>query len=160
LDIDRSESEAAVREIAEAGGKVRAYECDVSRQEDVNAVLQEIFGHERVHILVNNAGIAHVGKLETTSENDFENVFRVNVKGFYNCMLTVVGHMKAHGGGVILNLASVAAWAGLADRFAYSMSKGAIVAMTNSVPEITWRTTFAVIAFRRRESIPLLLMDI
>jgi NAD(P)-dependent dehydrogenase (short-subunit alcohol dehydrogenase family) len=133
LDIDRSESEAAVREIAEAGGKVRAYECDVSRQEDVNAVLQEIFGHERVHILVNNAGIAHVGKLETTSENDFENVFRVNVKGFYNCMLTVVGHMKAHGGGVILNLASVAAWAGLADRFAYSMSKGAIVAMTNSV---------------------------
>jgi NAD(P)-dependent dehydrogenase (short-subunit alcohol dehydrogenase family) len=133
LDFDRGKAEVAVREIAEAGGKAQAHECDVSQRTSVNAVLEEIFERERVHILVNNAGIAHIGKVENTSEEDFDKVFRVNVKGFYNCLRSTVEHMKGHGGGVILNLASVAAWAGLADRFAYSMSKGAIVAMTNSV---------------------------
>jgi 2-keto-3-deoxy-L-fuconate dehydrogenase len=133
LDIDASESEAAAREISEAGGKARAYSCNVSCQDEVNAVLQRIFGQERVHILVNNAGIAHIGKLEDTSEEDFDKVFSVNVKGMYNCMLATVEHMKTLAGGVILNLPSIAAWSGLADRFAYSMSKGAVVAMTNSV---------------------------
>ena len=133
LDIDRKASEAAAQEIERLGGKVRSYECDVSLREDVKKVLQEIFTQERVQILVNNAGIAHVGKLESTSEAEFENVFRINVKGLYNCMFATVEHMKAQGGGVILNLASIAAWVGLADRFAYSMSKGAVVAMTYSV---------------------------
>lgn len=133
VDLDQSASEAAAKEIAESGGAASAHQCDVSRQEQVGEILRHIFERERVHILVNNAGIAHIGKLETTSEQDFDRVFRVNVKGFYNCMRATVAHMKQHGGGVILNLASVAAWVGLADRFAYSMSKGAVVAMTYSV---------------------------
>jgi 2-keto-3-deoxy-L-fuconate dehydrogenase len=133
LDIDRSQSEAAAAKIAEAGGRAYSFACDVSQQDQVKAVFDQIFRQERVHILVNSAGIAHIGSLENTTEAEFDKVFRVNVKGFYNCMLPAVGHMKAHRGGVILNLASVAAWAGLADRFAYSMSKGAIFAMTNSV---------------------------
>jgi NAD(P)-dependent dehydrogenase (short-subunit alcohol dehydrogenase family) len=99
----------------------------------VNSVFKNIFREDRIDILVNNAGIAHVGKLENTSEKDFDDVFRVNVKGYYNCMLAAVAHMKARGGGVILNLASIAAWSGLTDRFAYSMSKGAVVAMMYSV---------------------------
>jgi 2-keto-3-deoxy-L-fuconate dehydrogenase len=99
----------------------------------VNSVLQEIFAIERVQVLVNSAGIANVGRLDNTSEEDFDNVFRVNVKGLYNCMAVTVEHMKKQGGGAILNMASVAAWAGLSDRFAYSMSKGAVVAMTYSV---------------------------
>ena len=135
----------------ESGGKASPHECDVSKQDKVNAVMQEIFGRERVHILVNNAGIAHIGKLENTTEDDFDRVFRVNVKGIYNCMRAAVEHMKAKGGGVILNLASIAAWVGLADRFAYSMSKGAVVAMTIfGCQETTWRTISAATAFRRR----------
>jgi len=133
LDTNQEQAAAAVRGITEAGGKAHAYECDVTSQAHVKAVVQRIFEQERVHILVNNAGIAHVGKLENTVEEDFDKIYRVNVKGFYNCMLAVVGHMKTHGGGVILNLASVAASVGLADRFAYSTSKGAVVAMTYSV---------------------------
>jgi 2-keto-3-deoxy-L-fuconate dehydrogenase len=133
VDLDQRTSEATAQEIAASGGKARAFACDVSQQARVKAVLAEIFARERIHILVNNAGIAHIGNLENTREDDFDNVFRVNVKGFYNCMLATVDHMKAQGGGVILNLASIAAWAGLADRFAYSMSKGAVVAMTYSV---------------------------
>jgi NAD(P)-dependent dehydrogenase (short-subunit alcohol dehydrogenase family) len=77
--------------------------------------------------------VAHIGKLETTSDEDFERIFRVNVKGVYNCMYAAVDFMKTAGGGVILNLASIAATVGLADRFAYSMSKGAVLTMTYSV---------------------------
>jgi len=82
---------------------------------------------------VNNAGVSHIGRLDTTGEGDFDRIFRINVKGVYNCMYGALGYMKAAGGGVILNLASIAALAGLADRFAYSMSKGAVVTMTYSV---------------------------
>jgi len=82
---------------------------------------------------VNNAGISHVGNLEGTSEQDIDKVFSVNVKGMYNCMCASVADMKGNGGGIILNMASIAGTSGLADRFAYSMSKGAVVAMTYSV---------------------------
>jgi 2-keto-3-deoxy-L-fuconate dehydrogenase len=133
LDVDLSQAKQVAEEIAEKGGSAAGHECDVSQQGQVKEIFAGAFREGRVHILVNNAGIAHVGKIENTSENDLDRVFRVNVKGFYNCMLAVVGHMKEQGGGVILNLASVAAWAGLADRFAYSLSKGAVVAMTYSV---------------------------
>lgn len=83
--------------------------------------------------MVNCAGIAHVGKADTTNEKDFTNVFNVNVKGTYNCLHEVLPVFKNNGSGVILNVASIAAWVGIADRFAYSMSKGAVFAMTLSV---------------------------
>jgi NAD(P)-dependent dehydrogenase (short-subunit alcohol dehydrogenase family) len=84
-------------------------------------------------ILVNNAGIAHVGNVQNTSEDDFDKLFEVNVKGVYNCMKAVMNRMMAQKGGVILNMASIAAMVGLPDRFAYSMTKGAVLTMTYSV---------------------------
>jgi 2-keto-3-deoxy-L-fuconate dehydrogenase len=133
VDLNQQSADAAAQEILDAQHRAHGWQCDVSDKEQVNSVFAAIFARERIEILVNNAGIAHVGNLENTSELDFDKIYRVNVKGFYNCMQSTVPHMKAHGGGVILNLASVAAWSGLADRFAYSMSKGAVVAMTYSV---------------------------
>jgi 2-keto-3-deoxy-L-fuconate dehydrogenase len=105
----------------------------VTNQGFVNIRFEEIFREEQVDILVNNAGISHVGTIESTTPEDFDNLLRVNVKGFYNCMRAVVGHMKENGGGVIVNMASIAGSSGLPDRFAYSMSKGAVIAMTYSV---------------------------
>ena len=81
---------------------------------------------------MNNAGVSHIGTVESTTEADFDRVFRVNVKGYYNCMQAAVASMKAKGGGVILNMASSAGSVGLADRFAYSMSKAAVISMTYS----------------------------
>lgn len=133
VDLDSAAAEKVASEISQTGGTSSVFHCDVSNQGQVKNVFQQIAQPKQIHILVNNAGISHIGKLENTSEKDFDSVFRVNVKGFYNCMLAIVDHMKNAGGGTILNMASVAAWAGLADRFAYSMSKGAIVAMTYSV---------------------------
>ena len=133
LDIDGEKAEAVVKEIVAGGGDAVAYKCNVSSLDSVKSVFRELFQRDRIHILVNNAGIAHIGNLETTAESDFDAVFQVNVKAAYYCMQMCVEHMKSHGGGVILNMASIAASVGLADRFAYSMSKGAVVAMTYSV---------------------------
>jgi 2-keto-3-deoxy-L-fuconate dehydrogenase len=133
LDIDEKQAEAVALDVVKHGGNVAAFQCNVTCQENVKGVFELLFQNERVHILVNNAGISHVGSVESTAESDFDRIFQVNVKGFYNCMHASIGHMKANGGGVILNMASIAGSAGLADRFAYSMSKGAVIAMTYSV---------------------------
>jgi 2-keto-3-deoxy-L-fuconate dehydrogenase len=130
LELNAEAGQQAVAEIEAAGGTAQAHGADVSNQEQVLAAFQ---GIGRVDILVNNAGIAHVGKLENTAEADFERIYRVNVKGAYNCLFAAVPLMKQHGGGVIVNMASIAAHVGITDRFAYSMSKGAIHAMTLSV---------------------------
>jgi NAD(P)-dependent dehydrogenase (short-subunit alcohol dehydrogenase family) len=132
LDRDAEAAVAVAQQIAEAGGSARSHPCDVTDQEQVARVFGEIAGEGPIQILVNNAGIAHVGKLEQTTEEDFDQVFAVNVKGVYLCMKAAIGAMKEQGGGVILNMASVAASVGIADRFAYSMSKGAVLAMTYS----------------------------
>ena len=133
LDINPDDAERAAREAAQIGPPALAHACDVSHQADVISRFGRISEMGHIHILVNNAGISQIGNVETTSEADFDRILRVNVKGYYNCMHAAVGYMKASGGGVILNMASIAGSAGLADRFGYSASKGAVIAMTYSV---------------------------
>ena len=130
IDLNAQSSEDVLALIDREDGKAFGYNCDVSSQQHVLDVFKEI-GH--VDILINNAGIAHVGKVDTTTEADFDRIFKVNVKGAYNCLYAAIPMMKAKGGGCIINMASVAAIVGIPDRFAYSMSKGAIYAMTLSV---------------------------
>ena len=125
-------AQAAAETVAEinAFGIANSYACDVSKQQQVVSVFQEI---GKIDILINNAGIAHVGKAHITEEADFDRVYEVNVKGAYNCLYAVIPLMIANGGGAILNTASIASLVGIADRFAYSMSKGAIFSMSMSV---------------------------
>jgi 2-keto-3-deoxy-L-fuconate dehydrogenase len=130
VELNEKAAQETVNSIKQEGGNAKAFACDIVNQAKVIEVFQEI---KQVHILINNAGIAHVGNLENTSESDFERIFNVNVKGAYNCLYVGVPMMKANGGGVILNMASVAATVGISDRFAYSMSKGAILTMTLSI---------------------------
>jgi NAD(P)-dependent dehydrogenase (short-subunit alcohol dehydrogenase family) len=86
-----------------------------------------------IDILINNAGIGHIGTAENTSPEDFDKIFTINVKGYYHMIHTVIPLMKSRNKGFILNIASVAATVGIAERFAYSVSKGAVSAMTRSV---------------------------
>ncbi len=130
LELSTAGTQALVDEINAFGGKVAVHACDVSKQSEVLAAVNAI-GY--VDILVNNAGIAHVGNVENTTEADVDRIYQVNIKGAYNVLHAVVPLMKAQGKGAILNMASIAAWVGLTDRFAYSMSKGAVYAMTLSV---------------------------
>jgi len=132
LDLDANAALSVTDEVTSAGGSASFSSADVTEQGKVAAAFAQIIERRPIDILVNNAGVSHVGTLESTSEQDFDRIFRVNVKGFYNCAQAVITHMKARGG-VILNMASIAGSAGLADRFAYSVSKGAVVAMTFSI---------------------------
>ncbi|MGV3762560.1 SDR family NAD(P)-dependent oxidoreductase [Parapedobacter sp.] len=130
LELNTSAADELAVAIRETGGQATAHRCDVSVQHDVHNVIAAIGPAD---ILVNNAGIAHVGKLENTSEDDFDRIIKVNVKGAYNVLHAVVPLMKKQGGGAILNMASIATLVGITDRFAYSTSKGAVLAMTLSV---------------------------
>jgi 2-keto-3-deoxy-L-fuconate dehydrogenase len=133
LDLNPADAEKVVQEIAARGGNAAALVCDVASQPEVDSTFQKITESGRIHILVNNAGISQIGTAESTSEADFDRILRVNVKGYYNCIRAALGPMKSSGGGVILNMASVAGSLGLAERFGYSTSKGAVIAMTYSV---------------------------
>lgn len=133
VDIDEERAKSTAREIVKCGGKAASHLCDVANQRSVRDLFRRLARENPIQILVNSAGVSHIGKLESTSEAEFDRIFQVNVKGMYNCMYAAIDAMKANGGGVILNMASIAATAGLADRFAYSMSKGAVVSMTLSV---------------------------
>ena len=145
-----------VADITQAGGNAKAYRCDVSVQEDVKVAFnQYIPGRARKYPGEQRGTSRTSALLKRTPETDFDKIYCVNVKGMYNCMLVSVGHMKQNNGGVILNMASVAGTSGLADRFAYSTSKGAVVAMTYSVAkDYLAAPRFAVTASRQRESTP------
>ena len=106
------------------------HQADVTKQSNLVDLYQSI---GKIDIVVNSAGISHIGKLENTSTEDFDRIYQVNVKGVYNSMYAAIPLMKQKTKGVILNLASIANNIGLPDRFAYSMSKGAVYAMTLSV---------------------------
>jgi NAD(P)-dependent dehydrogenase (short-subunit alcohol dehydrogenase family) len=134
LDLDRPAAERTAAAIRQAGGRASAHHCNVADRAGVDDVFRQLASdHPRLDILVNNAGISHIGTIEQTTPEDFDRLFSVNVRGVYLCSRAVIPHMLQHGGGVILNMASIAALVGLPDRFAYSMTKGAVVTMTRTI---------------------------
>lgn len=131
LETDETAANETAGAITESGNSASVRICDIAKQSEVKSAVQNIIADRTsIEILVNNAGIAHIGDATTTSEEDFDGVMNVNCKGVYNCMHVAIPRMVESGGGVILNIASTVAWFGLAERFAYSASKGAVVAMT------------------------------
>ena len=132
LDIDAPSAMAVAAEITAAGGAAGARVCDVANAASVRRVFAELIAAGGIQILVNNAGVSHIGNLESTTEADFDRLFAVNVKSVFLCSQAALPYMKEHGG-VILNMASIAATAGLTDRFAYSMTKGAVRTLTFSI---------------------------
>ena len=134
VDRDAAAATATVDAIGRSGGAARAYRCDVSDEASVSAVFADVErAGGRLDILVNNAGIAHVGTIEQTSPKDLQRIYDVNVFGVYLCSRAAIPLMLTRGGGVILNMASIASLVGVPDRFAYSMSKGAVLTMTMSI---------------------------
>ena len=132
LDVSEAARDV-VREIEETGAKGIAVTCDVANQRAVAEAFRTVETKlGALDILVTSAGVAHVGNVEQTTEEDLDRLYAVNVKGVYNCLKAAVATMKERGG-AILNIASVASSVGIADRFAYSMTKGAVLTMTYSV---------------------------
>jgi NAD(P)-dependent dehydrogenase (short-subunit alcohol dehydrogenase family) len=138
-DINLDQTNEVVKEIEHSGGRAVAKVTDVSNQQLVDAVFA---GLPRLDILVNSAGVSHIGTVESTSEEDMDRLYRVNIKGVYNCLRAGIAAMRRGSGeagegkgkgGVIVNMCSIAATVGIPDRFAYSMTKGAVYSMTLSV---------------------------
>jgi len=132
LEINKDSAQDTIDEIVSSGGKATAYQCNVANQKEVELIISGISEKNSIDILVNNAGIAHIGNIEGTEVDDLDRLYNVNVKGVYNCMLACIKNMKEKGG-VILNMASIASSVGISDRFAYSMTKGAVLTMSYSI---------------------------
>ena len=131
LDLQHEAASKAAASIEQnTGTRCSAVAADVSDEESVLAAFASVAG--ALDILVNSAGVAHIGTVLDTSADDFDRLYRVNVRGTYLCMQAAAKRMQAQGSGCILNLASIAATAGIPDRFAYSMTKGAVRSMTLS----------------------------
>jgi 2-keto-3-deoxy-L-fuconate dehydrogenase len=130
IDLNEEAITGTAEEIKKQNGKGISHSCDVTVQQQVKTIFNSI---GRIDILVNSAGVSHIGNVETTPEEDFDRLYKVNVKGVYNCLQAAVYLMKPNRSGVILNVASIANHVGIPDRFAYSMTKGAVYAMTLSV---------------------------
>ncbi len=134
LDVNEETGGRTAAEIIGENNQAYFIKCDVSNQQEVKKNIEEIYAKEsKIDILINNAGIAHIGNAENTSQEDFNRIIDVNVNGVYNCVHICIPFMKKTGGGVIINMASAASAIGLPDRFAYSMSKGAVTTMTYSI---------------------------
>ncbi|HEY8171512.1 MAG TPA: glucose 1-dehydrogenase [Dehalococcoidia bacterium] len=134
LERDEAAGAQTVEKISVAGGTAALVSCDVADASSVDLAFKKVLADAgRIDILVNNAGIAHIGTVASTTAADLDRVYAVNVKGVFLCSKAVVPAMVEAGGGVILNLASIASLIGLTDRFAYSMSKGAVLTMTRSI---------------------------
>ena len=131
IDTNHLEGTKLQLEEHEKGYAVKFLEGSIADFSEVEKLIQSIPG--KIDVLINNAGISHIGKVETTSEDDFDRLYQVNVKGAFNCIKAALPQLKENGGGSILNMASVAATIGIPDRFAYSMTKGAILSMTLSI---------------------------
>ncbi len=133
LDFNVDNGNGTVSEIEHKNGSAHFYQCDVSNQEQVEGIFSEIAKDHAIDILINNAGIAHVGNIENTNSDDLDRLYNVNIKGVYNGMKAAIPYFKKNKSGVIVNMASIASWVGIDDRFAYSMTKGAVLTMSYSV---------------------------
>jgi len=132
LDLHPEAAQAVAAEISQqTSAPTSSVACDVSDASSVAAAFQHI-GAYPLDILVNSAGIAHVGTVSDTTPDDFDRLYGVNVRGTYLCMQQALQIMLPRRSGVLLNMASIAATSGIDQRFAYSMTKGAVLSMTLS----------------------------
>ena len=133
IDQNLDAANKTVEKINKKGLSAKAYKCDVSNNKNVSNVITEISKTSTIDILINNAGIAHVGNIEACEEKDLDHLYEVNIKGVYNCTRAIIPFMVKNKNGCIINLTSIASSVGIKDRFAYSMSKGAVLTMTYSI---------------------------
>ena len=134
IDLNIEAAQETAAEINNAGGQADAFAVDVSNTVAVTEAFEQIKqNNNSIDVLINNAGIGSIGTIEETSEQELDKVYNVNVKGVYNCAAAVVPTMKEQRAGIIINMASIASTVGIPERFAYSMSKGAVLTMTYSL---------------------------
>lgn len=134
LDLNEEAGSRTASDISVNYKPAYFHPCDVSNFEQVESVVSSVNAvKDGIDILINNAGIAFVGNIEDTPEEAMDSLYNVNIKGIFNCAKAVIPYFKAKNKGVIVNTASIASSVGIEDRFAYSMTKGAVLTMSYSI---------------------------
>lgn len=139
INYSRSEKEAAevVNEIMQLGGTAHAYRANVAAEQEVKKLVSDVaasFG--TINGLVNNASMTAqivMDDLDAVTDEVWDSLFRVNVKGMFHCVKAVVPYMKKQQSGVIVNMGSVAGMTGIGSSIPYAATKAAIHAMTRSL---------------------------
>jgi 3-oxoacyl-[acyl-carrier protein] reductase len=135
VDVEKARLEALQKEIRKKGGEAVAVSCDVSKASEVKRMVDAVlrsFG--RMDIVVNNAGIIRRGTIETVTEEDWDRVIEVNLKGPFNCSKAVVETMKEQGYGKIVNVSSIAGKMGdITSAPGYGPSKAGLDALTKTL---------------------------
>ena len=135
VDIDKGTLETAKNEIRKNREEILALPCDITKSADVKTAMtqvQKTWG--RIDILVNNAGIIRRGTIETVTEEDWDRVIEVNLKGTFNCCKAVAGIMKPQGYGKIVNVSSIAGKMGdITSAPGYGPSKAGVDALTKTL---------------------------
>ncbi len=130
----REKAEEVAAQIKENGGNAAIYGCNVSDYSAVEAMMKELVKeYGRIDILVNNAGITKDGLLMKMSEEDYDAVLDINLKGTFNCIKHISRQMLKQKGGRIINLSSVVGVYGNAGQVNYSASKAGVIGITKSV---------------------------
>ncbi len=136
-DIDKKECEKVVEEVRERGGEAIAIECDVSKKEEVDAMIEKTKEeYEGVDILVNNAGVVDFKNFFELAEEDWDRIININLKGYFLCAQAAAEVMKEKGGGSIINIGSVAmgqSGIGFPNAVPYVTSKGGVAGMTEAL---------------------------
>lgn len=131
---NKAKAEEVVNEITENGGKASVYGCNVSDYSAVETMMKDLLSeYGRIDILVNNAGITKDGLLMKMSEEDYDVVLDINLKGTFNCIKHISRQMLKQKSGRIINLSSVVGVYGNAGQVNYSASKAGIIGITKSV---------------------------
>jgi 3-oxoacyl-[acyl-carrier protein] reductase len=134
-DVDQETLETTKKEIRKGREEILALACDITKSADVKAAMNQVqktWG--RVDILVNNAGIIRRGTIETVTEEDWDRVIEVNLKGTFNCCKAVAGIMKRQGYGKIVNVSSIAGKMGdITSAPGYGSSKAGVDALTKTL---------------------------
>jgi 3-oxoacyl-[acyl-carrier protein] reductase len=135
VDVDRESLNFLKRETMEKKGELMTFLCDISQGADVGRMVSQVQkAFDRVDILVNNAGIIRRGTIETVTEEDWDRVIEVNLKGTFNCCRAVVAIMKQQGYGKIVNVSSIAGKLGdITSAPGYGPSKAAVDALTKTL---------------------------
>jgi NAD(P)-dependent dehydrogenase (short-subunit alcohol dehydrogenase family) len=134
FDVDEPGVRALVTEIEGAGGRALAIGGDVARESDVRrAIEQTVARFGALHILVNNAGVNVMKTVESATEADWNRALDVDLKGVWLGCKHALPHLRAAGGGSIVNLASMHAFRTMPGSFPYAAAKGGVVSLTKSL---------------------------
>jgi NAD(P)-dependent dehydrogenase (short-subunit alcohol dehydrogenase family) len=134
LDIDVESAEVVRRSIEGIGGKTTVIKCDITQSKEVRSAVEEVIEeHQHLDILVNNAGVGLVKPVAEASEEDFDRLAAVDLRGLWLCCKYAIPFMQAQKGGSILNIASIHSRATLPLFGLYAAMKAGVVGLTRGI---------------------------